>query len=159
MLIFRGFSAKQSCARPSFGAISLSMRLFIVSLLLLAGANFALADIQDPPSNRYDKTRKLSRGIANIAYGSTEIPFTIAKTNNLEGNSAAASLGIISGVRRTIERVGVGIFEVVTHPFPVYRGGYKPAFFKSPVRGHRDTYEEFPPELGFRSVYSYTRND
>lgn len=134
------------------------MKVFIVSLLLLAGANLAMADIQDPPANRFGKTRKFSRGIANIAYGSTELPNTIAKTNDLEGNSAAASLGIISGVRRTIERVGIGVFEVVTHPFPVYRGGYKP-LMKSPHRGHRDTYEEFPPELGFRSVYSYTRND
>ncbi|MEI9895559.1 MAG: hypothetical protein WDN28_17120 [Chthoniobacter sp.] len=45
------------------------LSLVFVSLL---GAS-AFADIQDPPGNDYGPTRKLARGLANIAFGSVEI--------------------------------------------------------------------------------------
>ncbi len=133
------------------------MRLIISSLLLIAGCSIALADIQDPPAKKYNDHRKFSRGIANIAYGSVEIPDSMVKTNDSEGNSAAFSLGVFSGTRRTLERLGVGIFEVVTCPFAINRGTYKP-YFKSPTRGNHGTFTEFPPELGFDSSLRYSRN-
>lgn len=132
------------------------MKLFICSLIVLIGFSVARADIQDPPAKRYDNHRKFSRGVANMAYGLTEIPHTMIVVNNEEGNSAAFSLGLISGARRTLERFGVGVFEVVTHPFAINRGTYKP-YFKSPTRSHHGTFEEFPPELGFNSSYTYSR--
>ena len=133
------------------------MRLVICSLLLLACLVPAHADIQDPPAKKYDMHRKFSRGVSNIVWGFSELPHTMCITNDLEGNSAAFSVGIFAGVRRSLERVGVGVFEVATHPFAINRGTYKP-YFKSPTRNNHGTYEEFPPELGYDSKYPYSRH-
>ena len=132
------------------------MKLFICSLLLLAGVNIVFADIQDPPAAKYDNHRKFGRGISNVAFGFTELPYTIAVVNSREGNSAAAGVGVLSGVRRSLERVAVGVFEIATHPFALNRGTYTP-YFKSPTRANHGTYGEFPPELGNESSYTYTR--
>ncbi|MEO7933528.1 MAG: exosortase system-associated protein, TIGR04073 family [Chthoniobacterales bacterium] len=133
------------------------MKLFICSLLLVASFGMARADIQDPPGKKYDGRRKFDRGVANILYGTAELPHTICVVNNEEGNSAAFSVGILSGLRRSAQRMGVGVFEVLTHPFPLNRGTYKP-YLKSPTRNHNGTFGEFPPELGFESSYGYARH-
>jgi len=136
--------------------INRSMKLFVCSLMLLASFGIAQADIQDPPAKKYDIHRKFSRGISNIAYGFTELPNTMSIVNLEDGNSAAFSTGILSGTRRSLERFGVGIFEVVTFPFAINRGTYKP-YFKSPTKNHNGTFQEYPPELGFESSYTYSR--
>ena len=60
--------------------------LFIIALILgFAGNSFG--DIQDPPANDYGPTRKLGRGFSNFFLAPTEIPVTIAKINEDEGNS------------------------------------------------------------------------
>ena len=132
------------------------MKLFICSLLLLAGISMARADIQDPPAKKYDNHRKFGRGISNMAYGFTELPHTLAMVNAEDGNAAALSIGVLAGVRRSLERFGMGVFEVATHPFAINRGTYKP-YFKSPTKNNHKTYKEFPPELGFDSSYNYVR--
>ncbi len=132
------------------------MKLFLCSLILLAGFGMARADIQDPPAKKYDNHRKFARGVSNIAYGFAELPHTMAVVNDEEGNSAAFSVGLLSGVRRSLERMGVGVFEVATHPFAINRGTYKP-YLKSPTRANHGTFQEFPPELGSESSYGYTR--
>ena len=124
---------------------------------MLAGFSAAVADIQDPPAKKYDRHRKLSRGVANIAFGAAEIPHTMSIVNQQDGNSAAFSYGIISGVHRTLQRFGHGVYEVATAPFPLNRGTYKP-YLKSPIRANHGTFQEFPPELGFESSYKYTRD-
>src|SRR4051812_12268328 len=124
------------------------MRLLLSTLIVMIGLSAAQADIQDPPAKKYGKTRKFSRGISNIVYGFAEIPDRIATVNEEEGNAAAASYGVISGVRRTLERFGIGVYEVVTSPAPLNKGSYKP-YLKSPTRNQHGTYTEFPPELGF----------
>jgi putative exosortase-associated protein (TIGR04073 family) len=134
----------------------LDMKLIICSLLLLAGFTAARADIQDPPIKKYDEHRKLSRGAANIAYGITEIPSTFRKVNEEEGNAAAFSLGILTGARRTLERFGVGVYEVATFHFAINKGTYKP-ILKSKTRGTHNAFDEFPPELGFDSSLTYVR--
>jgi putative exosortase-associated protein (TIGR04073 family) len=132
------------------------MKSLICSLTVLASFGAAQADIQDPPAAKYDNHRKFGRGIANVAFGVAELPHTIALVNEEEGNSAALSVGVLSGVRRSLERMGVGVYEIATHPFARNRGTYKP-YFKSPTRANHGTYKEFPPELGFESNHNYTR--
>ena len=86
------------------------------SLLFLLIAGFAatsMADIQDPPAVDHGPTRKLSRGIANMFFGVTEIPVTIGKVNEEEGNAAAASYGVIKGTGRAFARIGVGFYEAL----------------------------------------------
>jgi putative exosortase-associated protein (TIGR04073 family) len=124
----------------------------VFSLLSLA----ALADIQDPPMNDQGPTRKLGRGIANIAFGVTEITASACELNEREGNSAAFSYGVIKGTGRFLARLGFGVYEVFTFPFPTYHGSYM-APYKSNVPWIHGGYEEFPPELGFNSRYRYSR--
>ena len=51
------------------------MKALLCSLLTIMLATAAFADIQAPPASDYGPTRKLGRGLGNIAYGITEIPF------------------------------------------------------------------------------------
>jgi putative exosortase-associated protein (TIGR04073 family) len=129
-------------------------------LLSLALVTFvtatALADIHDPPMNDQGPTRKLGRGLANIAFGATEIPSAMCEMNEREGNAALWSYGAVRGIGRFFARLGYGIYEVTTFPFPTTRASYRPPY-KSNIPWIHGGYEEFPPELGFHTRYRYTR--
>lgn len=125
-------------------------------LLMLAFAGTAFADIQAPPASDYGPTRKLGRGLSNIAFGVTEIPFQIESVNYAEGNSAAWSYGLVRGVGRCLARLGYGVYEVALFPFPTTRGTYYPAY-RSDIPWINSGYQEFPPELGFDTRFNYSR--
>ena len=84
----------------------------VALLFMLTFAATAFADIQCPPASDYGPTRKLGRGIANIAFGVAEIPDQIWAVNYTEGNSAAFSYGVVRGVGRAFARIGYGVYEV-----------------------------------------------
>lgn len=132
------------------------MKCFFVAIALVGLASSSFADIQDPPSNEYGPTRKLGRGVSNVLFGWTEIPHTIGQVNTREGNAAAGGYGVVRGVGRGFMRFGVGIFEIVTFPFPAVRGTYYPALTPDIPYIHAG-FQEFPPELGFESKYPYSR--
>lgn len=133
------------------------MKTLLCSLFVLAsmGAG-ALADIQDPPMNDYGPTRKLGRGVANLAFGVTELWKNPMEINEREGNSAMWSYGVVKGVGRFFFRMGMGVYEIATHPFPTYKGSYRPPYKLNPpwIQGG---FEEFPPEVGFESRLNYVR--
>ena len=122
----------------------------------LLGAT-ALADIQDPPGNEYGPTRKLSRGLANIAWGWTELIHQPALMNERDGNAAGWTYGPVRAVGRFFFRLGAGIWEVGSFPFATNKGTYKPSY-RSNIPWIHGGYEEFPPELGFEGRYRYTRS-
>jgi putative exosortase-associated protein (TIGR04073 family) len=130
------------------------LRLFLLSLFPVC----AWADIQDPPMNEYGPTRKLGRALSNIFLGVTEIPSTVAKINEREGNTAAVSYGVVKGVGRVFYRLHKGIYELFTFPFPTENGSYRPPY-KSNVPWIHGGFEEFPPELGFETKYRYSRTN
>jgi putative exosortase-associated protein (TIGR04073 family) len=132
------------------------MRSTLCALLACALALPALADIQAPPASDFGPTRKLARGIGNLAYGVTEIPFQWSLINDLEGNSAAWSYGLVRGTGRVLARLGFGIYEVALFPFPTTRGTYEPPY-RSDIPWINSGYAEFPPELGFETRYDYAR--
>ena len=130
----------------------------LLSLSLLAFLSVsAFADIQDPPMNDYGPTRKLARGLANLALAGTELVQTPAEMNEREGNAAGLLYGSTKGFGRFVFRMGMGIYEIATHPFATYKGSYRPPY-KSNIPWVNGGYEEFPPELGFESRYRYTRH-
>lgn len=131
------------------------MKRLLLSLTVALLAGPAFADIQDPPMHEYNSTRKLGRAWANLLYSSSEIATTMQRVNELEGNSAGATYGIIKGVRRWAVRMGAGVYEFVTYPFPVNRRSYRPVL-KSNIPWVQGGYEEFPPEFGFQSRKRYT---
>lgn len=132
------------------------MKKLLTATLLLAFAALVRADIHDPPSNAQGPTRKLGRGISNLLFGWSELPTTVAKVNDVEGNSAAAGYGVVRGVGRSALRMQAGLFEILTWPFPAVRGSYFPVL-ESDVHWIHAGYSEFPPELGYESRYPYTR--
>src|SRR6187455_1204737 len=99
----------------------------LLTLVALAGlSSLAFADIQDPPMNDQGPTRKLGRGLANIAFAPVEFIQSQSEINDREGNAAAASYGVVRGIGRTFFRIGMGVYEVVTFPFPTTRSSYRP---------------------------------
>ena len=133
------------------------MRRLLLCLFLLALAAGVRADIQDPPAADYGPTRKLARGLSNMVLGWSEIPVTIGQINSHEGNAAAASYGVIRGTGRAFARFGVGFYEAILWPIPVYKGTYLPVLRGDTHWIHRG-YSEFPPELGNETKYPYVRD-
>lgn len=133
------------------------MKSLLTAFAFLTLSGLALADIHDPPMNDFGPTRKLGRGLGNMIFGVTEIIQTPAEINNREGNSAGASYGVVRGLGRFFFRFGVGFYEVVTFPFPITKGSYRPPYKLNPPWIHGG-YEEFPPELGFDSRLDYSRD-
>ena len=132
------------------------MKTLLTATLVLGLAISSFADIQDPPSHDYGPTRKLGRGLSNMVFGWSEIPHTITTVNSHEGNSAAAGYGVVRGVGRGFARFGVGLYEALLWPIPVYKG-YMPILPSDNSSIHRG-YSEFPPELGNESKYPYVRD-
>ena len=133
------------------------MKKLIMLVLALGLGPSAFADIQDPPSNDYGPTRKLGRGLSNFFLAPAEITVTIATINKQEGNSAAAGYGVVRAVGRTAMRHGAGFLEILTWPFPSFRGSYYP-LLPSDIPWIHAGYSEFPPELGNESKYNYVRD-
>ena len=53
-------------------------------------------------------------------------------------------------------RVGSGLFDIATFPFPLNKGKYTP-ILRNDVPWIHSGFEEFPPELGFESRNHYVR--
>ena len=77
------------------------------------------------------------------------------RVTELEGDSAGASYGFVKGLGRMLVRMGAGVYELVTHPFPTYKRSYRPVL-RSNVPWINGGYEEFPPEFGFQTKRRYT---
>jgi putative exosortase-associated protein (TIGR04073 family) len=132
------------------------LTLAVVFSVFLAIGHRVSADIQDPPMNDQGPIRKLSRGLANLLAGPTEIFVTWTARNTGEGNSAAAYHGLVDGVWRTLVRMGAGFYDVVTFPAPTMKGSYASPL-PSCAPWVNNGFEEFPPELGFESRFPYGR--
>lgn len=139
------------------------MKRLLLSTILLALAGTTYADIQAPPASEYTATRKLGRAVSNILFAVEEIPTTMIRWDDREGNNAAFSVGIVDGISRTISRVGYGFYELVTFWAPTYKCTYKPCYQDTCGRSGSKEYNvwggfsEFPEELGFQSKYNYVR--
>lgn len=133
------------------------MKALLCPLLTIMLATAAFADIQAPPASDYGPTRKLGRGLGNIAYGITEIPFQMGAINDLEGNASALTYGVVRGTGRMLARLGFGLYEVALFPLPMHKGTYYPPY-QSDIPWIHSGFSEFPPELGFETRYDYVRS-
>ena len=128
----------------------------LIAVLLCSMPTLVRADIQAPPASDQGPTRKLGRGLGNILYGSTEIFESMSDVNYADGNNAAFSYGLVRGLGRTFARIGYGLFEVVTFPFPTQHGTYQPPYNNN-IQWLNSGYSEFPPEISFETKYDYCR--
>ena len=65
---------------------------------------------------------KLGRGVSNlgeVARGG-ELRRTVEETAVLDSPDAGYTVGVIRGIDRSVARTGVGLYEIVTFPFPPY---------------------------------------
>jgi putative exosortase-associated protein (TIGR04073 family) len=87
----------------------------ISNLLALAGAVVLATGCAGPE-------KKLGRGIMNVtefARGG-EIRRSMEQTYLWENTDSAYTTGFIRGFNRSLARTGIGIYEIVTFPFPNY---------------------------------------
>jgi putative exosortase-associated protein (TIGR04073 family) len=115
-------------------------RFLALAILLLAPLVPTHADISMPVRDSfYDK---LGRGIADIAFASSEMPDSQYGMLETEGNTVAFCKGfLVQGVSRMVMDVGQGVFEVVTSPFPTqnfhsYRSQKMPPYDSMVVNGY-----------------------
>ncbi len=86
-------------------------------------------------SHAQNMLRKLGRGVSNILTGPFEIPISVQEKLYDEGPVAAASYGVIDGCWKSAVRMVVGVYEVISFPFPVpaeYAPIVEPEFLFSP---------------------------
>ena len=150
------FKLAKKHAKRSFITSVKNLPLVLMVILLSGFSSLVFADIQAPPASNQGPTRKLGRGLGNILYGSTEIIDSMSDVNAADGNSAAFSYGLVRGLGRTFARLGYGIFETVTFPFPTQHGTYQPPYNNN-IQWLNSGYSEFPPEVGFETKYDYCR--
>jgi putative exosortase-associated protein (TIGR04073 family) len=78
---------------------------------------------------------KFGRGMANtyeIVRGS-EFRRSMEQTALFQGPDTAYSTGFMHGFNRTLARTGIGVYEVVTAPFPPYHPVFTDQFAPGPV--------------------------
>lgn len=75
---------------------------------------------------------KLGRGISNATEFARmgEIRRSMEQTALWEGTDKAYTTGFIRGMNRSLARTGVGLYEIITFPFPTYDPIFLP---ESPV--------------------------
>jgi putative exosortase-associated protein (TIGR04073 family) len=92
-------------------------RILALAILLVAPQIMAHADISMPVRDSfYDK---LGRGIANIAFSTSELMDSQYGMIDTEGNTTAFCKGLlVQGTSRMLMDIAQGAFEIVTSPFP-----------------------------------------
>ena len=66
-----------------------------------------------------DPFTKLGRGVANTLTGWIELPKNVYNTSVEDNAFTGITLGLAKGAGMSIVRTGVGIYEIVTFPFPL----------------------------------------
>lgn len=66
-----------------------------------------------------ETAEKFQRGSWNILMGWTEIPAGIDKIGSQHGMGAAATVGVLHGVGRAVQRTSVGLFEIIGIPLGI----------------------------------------
>ena len=92
-------------------------RILVLAILLFVPQITTHADISMPVRDTfYDK---LGRGFADIAFSSSELFDSQYGMIDTEGNTVAFCKGfLVQGCSRMAMDMGMGVFEIVTSPFP-----------------------------------------
>jgi putative exosortase-associated protein (TIGR04073 family) len=118
---------------------------FLAMLLVVGGFAIGCANTE----------QKFGRGLSNtmepIRLG--ELRRSVEQTAIFEGPEAAYTTGFIRGINKTLARTGVGIYEMVTCPFP----SYDPIFtnYLTPGSPYPDNYR---PDIMADSMFATDTN-
>ena len=99
---------------------------------------------------------KLGRGLSNTTeiVRAGEMRRTMEQTALFESPDTAYHTGFIRGVNRSLARTGIGIYEIVTFPFPPYRPVFTKHFAPDPV--YPDNYKPNLMEDSMFATDTYT---
>lgn len=92
--------------------------------LLALAASAGLSLCAAPPALSETATAKLARGAAGITTGFLEIPGNIVQQTREKG-AVGVPIGLALGLGMFVTRELVGVYELLTSPFPL-PAGYKP---------------------------------
>lgn len=115
--------------------------LSLLAVLTIAGLASGCANAE----------RKLGRGMNNtfeIVRGG-ELRRSMEQTTLFNSPDAGYGVGFVHGLNRTLARTGIGIYEVLTFPFPPYHPVCTDTFAPGPV--YPDNYT---PDLRSDSLYA-----
>jgi len=107
-------------------------------------------------ANDYGPTRKLSRGLANVVWGWTELIHQSCRHQRARREFRRVDLRAGEGRGPLLLPHGRRGLEIASFPFATNKGTYKQPY-RDNVPWIHGGYDEFPPELGFESRYRYTR--
>ena len=97
------------------------MRMAVAGVVVMAiglGAS-PRAHATEEPAHLYTAGDKLVRGLANFFTGFLEVPRNITITTNEDSVLMGWTVGLGKGLGFTALRMGAGLYEVVTFPFPL----------------------------------------
>ena len=95
-------------------------KTFLVTLfvsVVMIGGSFSAKAADDAWIMR--PMEKLGRGITNVAFCFLEIPMKWSEVSSEKGGLAGLTYGTLKGVCYTVARVGVGVVDIITFPFPL----------------------------------------
>ena len=97
--------------------------VFVLMFALIAGASMpAYAETTEQFKGENIVMRplmKLGRGISNVVFSPLELPMKWWDVQNEMGGIAGITYGTLRGVCFVLVRIGVGVADIVTFPFPL----------------------------------------
>jgi putative exosortase-associated protein (TIGR04073 family) len=99
--------------------------------------------------------QKFGRGMSNTLEVTRlgELQRSVEQTGLFEGPNVGYTTGFIRGINRTLARTGIGIYEMVTAPFPPYDPVFTDYLAPNPV--YPDAYK---PDLVEDSMFATDAN-
>ena len=96
-------------------------KFFMIAMIAVIAAfcTSTAAAAENEPAWFTRPAEKLGRGVANIAFAVFELPMQWTIVTREDGGIAGLTYGTIKGIGHVIARVGVGIVDVITFPFPL----------------------------------------
>jgi putative exosortase-associated protein (TIGR04073 family) len=94
--------------------------------LLIIGVFAASVCLPSTPAQADGRADKFKRGLAGITFGGVEVPATLCEECRNEGWLMGVSVGFFKAVGNFAAREVLGVFELVTSPFPWPDEQYKP---------------------------------
>lgn len=100
------------------------MKKLLLTLAVLMALAASIPAAEEPPPPKPERRglflSKLARGVENVVLSLVEIPMTMTKVSAETDAWTGVLAGGPAGAGAMISRLGTGVFEIATFPFPPY---------------------------------------
>jgi len=94
--------------------MTMARRIISIAIVL-----FLLVAVFTAPAYCQSPGRKLARGLCNTCLFPAEIYYQYVEVNDSDGLFAAVTWGALKGLGMSLVRLGAGVYETITFPFPI----------------------------------------